>query len=251
MEEKKDFYVYEWYNINTNEVFYVGKGRGKRYLERNKRNQSFIDYISNNSVDVRKIYENLTEMEAFALEEKITEQYRKQGQCKCCLAKGGTGGVSSVWTPEFKEYWSKNNPMKQEEQREQMKKNNPMHNKEIALKNGEKHKRAVIINGVYYPGVIDAAKACNVRDVTVSSWCQRGYNTQGQPCRYADQEQKEYVLPPKGKGVLIDGKDYYPTLKAAALALGSKDSSPLCKALKNNKKYKGHTCEYANQQPSQ
>ena len=25
------FYVYEWYNINTKEVFYVGKGSGKRY----------------------------------------------------------------------------------------------------------------------------------------------------------------------------------------------------------------------------
>lgn len=159
--------------------------------------------------------------------------------------------MSSVWTPEFKEYWTKHNPMKEEKQKQRMRENNPMRNKEIALKNGEKHKRAVVINGIYYPGVIDAAKACNVRDVTVTSWCKRGYNTKGEPCHYADEEQKEYKLPPKGKGVIIDGKDYYPTIKEAALALGAKDSSPLCKALKNKKTYKGHICEYANQQPSQ
>lgn len=249
--EKNDFYVYEWYNTDTNEVFYVGKGCKKRYLEIAHRNDLFLEYIKNNNVSVRKIYENLTEDEAFKIEEEITEYYRALGQCKCCLAKGGSGGKSSVWTEEFKEYWSEHNPMKAEKQRERMRQNNPMHNKEYALKNGEKHKRAVIIDGVYYDGVIDAAIAFGVRDVTISSWCKKGYNSKGQLCRYADEEQKTFELPKKGKGVLIDGKDYYPTIKEAAFALGAKDSSPLCKALKQNKLYKGHKCEYADQQPSQ
>ena len=251
MENKNDFYVYEWFNTETGEVFYVGKGCKKRYLEINRRNKFFLEYIEKNPVDVRKVYENLSEEEAFKLEAEITEHYRKIGQCKCSLAKGGSGGVSSVWTPEFKKYWSEHNPMKEKAQKERMRLNNPMHNKEYALKNGAKHKRAVVINGIFYEGVIDAAKACGVRDVTISAWCKRGYNTKGEPCRYADEEQKEYTLPKVGKGVLIDGKDYYPTVKEAALALGAKDSSPLCKALKQNKLYKGHVCEYANQQPSQ
>lgn len=246
-----NFYVYEWYNLDTNEVFYVGKGKGKRYLDKQHRNQKFLDYINQNNVSVRKIKENLTEQEAFDFEAEITEYYKQQNQCQCCLAKGGTGGVSSVWTPEMKQYWSDYNPMKKQEQRERMKQNNPMHNKEVALKNGASHKRPVIINGQYFSGVIDAAKFFKVRDVTVSAWCQRGYNTDGNPCRYADAEQKEYTLPKKGKGVIIDGVKYYPTVKEAALALGAKDSSPLCKALKANKLYKGHKCEYANQQPSE
>ena len=29
----EDFYVYEWYIEETKEIFYVGKGRGKRYKE--------------------------------------------------------------------------------------------------------------------------------------------------------------------------------------------------------------------------
>lgn len=28
---ENNFYVYEWYNIDTQEIFYVGKGSGKRY----------------------------------------------------------------------------------------------------------------------------------------------------------------------------------------------------------------------------
>ena len=34
----KKFYVYEWYNIDTNEVFYVGKGCGNRYKTTSRRN---------------------------------------------------------------------------------------------------------------------------------------------------------------------------------------------------------------------
>ena len=88
--EQNDFYVYEWFNTKTGEVFYVGKGHNKRYLEIKNRNKLFLEYIQNNPVDVRKIYENLTEEDAFKIEEEITEKYRKINQCQCCLAKGGT-----------------------------------------------------------------------------------------------------------------------------------------------------------------
>lgn len=42
----------------------------------------------------------------------------------------------------------------------------------------------------------------------------------------------------------------FPSLRAACDFLKVKDTSPLCKALKAGKKYKGHDCCYANQQPS-
>ena len=87
--------------------------------------------------------------------------------------------------------------------------------------------------------------------VSITARCQKGGNSRGWACRYADEEQKEYIAPSKGKPVIIDGKDYYSTVKEAALALGSKDSSLLCKALKTEVLYKGHKCEYVNQQPSQ
>lgn len=251
MENKNDFYVYEWFNIDTNEVFYVGKGRGKRYKEVKRRNQLFLKYYKEHNVNVRKIKENLSEEEAFSLEKITVDKYKKQNQCQCNLAEeAGTGGCSFIWTDEMKKYWSTYNPMKRKEQRERMSKNNPMKNLNSAKKTGEAHKRAVVINGIKYPGCIDAAKTLNVCSYTISTWCKRGYDTFGNPCHYADELQKEYTVLKKGKAVIIDNKDYYETVPIAAKALGAKDPSGLYKALKNNKPYKGHICRYVNQQPS-
>ena len=54
------FYVYEYYNLITQEVFYVGKGTGKRYRQMTGRNEDFIKYVRENECDVRiiKYFEN-------------------------------------------------------------------------------------------------------------------------------------------------------------------------------------------------
>ena len=50
------------------------------------------------------------------------------------------------------------------------------------------------------------------------------------------------------KSVIID-ETYYPTVKSGAEVIGG-NSSGLIRAIKANRPYKGHTCNYANQQPS-
>ncbi|MEK4246606.1 hypothetical protein MKZ20_14905 [Psychrobacillus sp. FSL K6-2684] len=45
----KDFYVYEWFIIETGEIFYVGKGRGNRYKEFHQR--------AYEAEKIRKMYE--------------------------------------------------------------------------------------------------------------------------------------------------------------------------------------------------
>lgn len=52
------------------------------------------------------------------------------------------------------------------------------------------------------------------------------------------------------KEVEVDGI-IYSSVKEAATALGCKDSSPLCKALKAGRQFKGHNVKYVNQQPNQ
>ena len=66
---------------------------------------------------------------------------------------------------------------------------------------------------------------------------------------YKGEEKDSIKKTTSSKAILVDGQ-LFPSLRAAADFLGVKDTSPLCKALKANKKYKGHICEYANQQPS-
>lgn len=248
MEQENKFYVYEWYNKDTNEVFYVGKGCGNRYKKVQERNLKFKDYYNSHNTDVRIVKNNLTEEEAFAWEKIITKKYKAIGQCQCSLAEPGTGGCSFTWTPEMKEYFSTYNPMKQEKQRQRMKENNPMKNPDIAKKMGATRKRIVIIDGVEYPSVIEAAEAFGVKDGTIRNWCLKGINLKGQTCQYKEEWDKK----PGGakKPVLIDGKDYYNSATEAALALGV-DPASVRGAIKRKGKCKGHVCEYVNQQPSE
>jgi hypothetical protein len=85
------FYVYMWFFKATGIVFYIGKGSGKRYLERkSQRNPYFRNIVSKYSedVDVRKHIENLTEDEAYALEKKLIGEYWAKGECKANFHEG-------------------------------------------------------------------------------------------------------------------------------------------------------------------
>lgn len=247
----KKFYVYAWYNIDTNEIFYIGKGCGNRYKNLNKRNKKFLEYYNSHNTTSKIILNNLLEEEAFQKEQELTDFYRSQNQPLCNLIDGGYGGYSKVWIDEMREYMSEHNPMKNEKQKQRMRDKNPMKNIETAQKVAEKNKRAVIINGQYYNGIVDAAKALNVWENTITNWCKRGYDTNGRPCQYADETQKAYQFKKTcSKEIMIDDK-IFPSLKAGCEYLGVKDASPLCKALKAGRSYKGHMCKYVNQQPSQ
>lgn len=85
------FYVYEWYNKDTGEVFYVGKGTADRYKSVTGRNNYFLNYYNKHNCDVRKIKDNLLEDEAFELEIDTIAKYRSVSQCKCNLSNGGEG----------------------------------------------------------------------------------------------------------------------------------------------------------------
>lgn len=88
---KNNFYVYEWYNVDTDEVFYVGKGRNNRYKNTTERNNYFKNYYNKYNCNVRKIKENLEEQNAFDIEKELIKQYRKIGQCRCNITDGGEG----------------------------------------------------------------------------------------------------------------------------------------------------------------
>jgi len=89
--EDNNFYVYEWFNVETDEIFYVGKGNRNRYKNVNQRNQYFKNYYNKYECDVRKIKDNLSEEDAFSLEKELIDKYRKINQCKCNLTDGGEG----------------------------------------------------------------------------------------------------------------------------------------------------------------
>lgn len=93
--DKKEFYVYRWYYINTNETFHIGKGKGQRYKEKKQsRNQFFKNIINKEKDNVTSeiLVNNLTEQEAWDLEKQLIVEYKSKGECKTNFHEGGRGG---------------------------------------------------------------------------------------------------------------------------------------------------------------
>lgn len=108
MDENRDYYVYIWYIKNTNEIFYVGKGKGKRYKDLSSRNKFFTDMYNSHNCDVKKIYENLTEEEAFDKEAETIKWYRENTNYRLTNQTDGGEGTSG-WVPpqDFRDKQSK------------------------------------------------------------------------------------------------------------------------------------------------
>lgn len=85
LDEREIYFVYEWYDIDTGEIFYVGKGLGTRYKTRNKgkRNRLFNDYVSTHNCSYRKIIENVNEETACDFEDKRIKELKAKGLCSC------------------------------------------------------------------------------------------------------------------------------------------------------------------------
>ena len=254
MSDKK-FYVYKWYNIDTNEIFYIGKGCRDRSKSTTKRNKIFQEYLNSHNCTSKIIKYFNDEQEALNYEHELIVEYKNKGECIANLDDGGKGGLSFIWNQEMRDYKSKYNPMKDPAQRERMSKNNPMYNPETVKKMLATKVKKIVINEKEYSSAKEVAKAFKVKKDTVYLWCNRGYTTDGLPCRYKDEEQKEIpFIKTLGRNVtnirsvIIDGI-HYPTVKSGAKAIGGNDSS-LIRAIKANRLYKGHTCSYADQQPS-
>lgn len=85
------FYVYEWFKVDTFEVFYVGKGTGIRRFELHNRSPHFKAIINKHRCAVRLIHQSLTNDDACALEIERIAELRAKGQAKCNYTSGGTG----------------------------------------------------------------------------------------------------------------------------------------------------------------
>lgn len=82
-EKSKNFYVYEWYYVNTEIVFYVGQGTNGRYKDTSnyQRNKFFNNVVNmqKNNIASRKIYDKLDKKEALELENKTINELLNDG----------------------------------------------------------------------------------------------------------------------------------------------------------------------------
>lgn len=239
------YYVYEWYNEITGEVFYVGKGTKNRYKVK-KHNKKFNEYIKNNKCESRITKTFESEKDAFEYEYTRILELKSIGQCKCNIYNGGYGGSTEWWTDELKEKYSKNNVMKSESQRKRMSENNPMKNPETALKANSHKRRAVIINGIKYESITDAMKRYNTFYEAIAKWCEKGINPYGEICRFEDSEQVIFNGRRYNKGgskpVKYNGTEYE-CVKDCAKAIGVSENT-VNHWLKRGFDIKGNQCRY-------
>lgn len=243
------FYVYEWYNEFTNEIFYVGKGIRQRYKETSRRNKLFKEYIKNNVCNCKiiKYFEN--EKDAFEFEYKTICELKAKGQCKCNLDNGGKGGCHFVWTSEMREYYSKYNVMKSKNQRERMSLANPMKDSDIARRVGLKHRKPFYIGNTLFNTLNEAVTKYNVSVSAIKYWLKVGHN-KTELCYYKNEIPKNYDFNKNNHitnsiKVKYDGKEFN-TLKDLAEHLNLKYTT-LHKYFKMNKLINGKLIEIIQQ----
>lgn len=255
----QEFYVYKWFYKDSNKVFYVGKGSKDRYKDISRRNQIFKSIYNKNpeNCQVEIIQYFSDEQEAFAYEEKIIEKYQTFGECEANLYKGGAGGYKSQWTQEMKDYLSEYNPMYELENRMNNHLNSPMYNPEIVKKCVLAHNYQVVIDGITYISMAEASRQLNLAPGTIGLWVRRGYSKKKNPCYLLNNERDialkaTYIQKThhNAKAIIIDDIEY-PTISAAAKAIGGRAECLSKNLLAGKTTYKGHTCRYADQQPSQ
>lgn len=86
MEEKR-YYVYRWYDLDTNETFYIGKGTNGRLNVVAGRSKAFTKYYNEHNCASEKIQDNMSEEEAYQLEKDLISKC--QSNVLCNLDEGG------------------------------------------------------------------------------------------------------------------------------------------------------------------
>jgi hypothetical protein len=102
------FYVYEHIRLDTNAVFYVGKGKGRRCFETRRRNQHWNRVVSKASgFDVRIVVDKIDEELAFLVEQELIGKHKLQGLILTNITDGGEGASGYQHTDEARKKFSK------------------------------------------------------------------------------------------------------------------------------------------------
>lgn len=85
------YYVYQHRKKDTNEIFYVGKGKKNRYLTESNRNEYWHNIVNKHDFVYEILFTNLDEELALLIETELIDQYKKIGIKLCNLTNGGEG----------------------------------------------------------------------------------------------------------------------------------------------------------------
>ena len=85
-----NFYVYGHYTKDTNELFYIGKGRKNRYLDTSGRNNYWHKIVKKHDFEAKILIGSLDEATAFIQEILAIKEFSPRAN----FTKGGAGGYT-------------------------------------------------------------------------------------------------------------------------------------------------------------
>lgn len=86
------YYVYAHKRLDTNEIFYIGKGKGNRLINRAGRNKWWKAVVNKVGFSAEIVRENLTEQQALDFEQASILFFRELGHKLCNITEGGDKG---------------------------------------------------------------------------------------------------------------------------------------------------------------
>lgn len=90
------FYIYKHIRLDTNTIFYIGKGKNSRAYDRSTRNQHWKNIVSKHGYRVEFEVKGLLESEAYIKEVELIALYKAQGQCEANKSAGGEYSATGV-----------------------------------------------------------------------------------------------------------------------------------------------------------
>jgi len=99
---KPMYYVYQHKKADTNEIFYVGKGKCGRAFNATKRNPYWKNIANKHGFNVEFIATEIDEELAFLVELEAIDAYKKSGVVLSNLTNGGEGASGLIHSVEHK-----------------------------------------------------------------------------------------------------------------------------------------------------
>ena len=105
------FYIYAHIRKDTNQPFYVGKGKAKRCFSKKGRNEYWHRIVDKCGYEIKIIADDLDEELAFFAEAECIDLYKRRGYKLVNMTDGGEGASGYQHTEEHKtkmqgnEYW--------------------------------------------------------------------------------------------------------------------------------------------------
>ena len=85
------YYVYQHIRLDENTIFYVGKGKNKRHLEKTNRNRYWHNVVNKAGFTSEILYDNLDEELSLLIEIELIDKYKKLGIVLTNVTNGGEG----------------------------------------------------------------------------------------------------------------------------------------------------------------